>query len=205
MRRQFLKSLAIAPMYFGIANAQSIQGISTAPPYKEVNIPLDRNVVRLFISFDCPYSMDSFESFSEWGKTLPRSLRFEVDQIASSSENIPYAVIWNAVKKVGTPKEQFEFAQTFFSYVRAQTIPPSNPDFYSKLFKEAKIPNLALAVKATNKKELLAQVKRDYKYKITATPSFGIGGKFSASPEGTNGDYALYMELINGLVSQILG
>lgn len=211
MRRPFLKSLLATPLLlsgFDCVRAQSPgaqQAPSQAAPYQMVNIPADRNTVRLFISFDCSYSMDSFETFTQWGKTLPRSIRFEIDQVASAPENLSFAVIWNAVKKVATPKEQYAFAQYFFAYVKSQKVAPTDPSFYAKLFKENKIPNLALAVKATTKADLLAQIKRTEQYQLTNTPSLGIGGRYSVSPKDTNGDYGLFMELANGLVSQMLG
>ena len=205
MRREFLKAVLAAPFILsGAARAQTAPA-QTQAPYQMVNIPSDRNIVRLFISFDCPYSMDSFETFSEWGKSLPRSTRFLVDQVASGPENISFAVLWNAVKKVATPKEQTTFAQYFFNYVRSQKVPPTDPDFYAKLFKDNKIPNLALAVKATTKKDLMAEIKRTSQYKLTNTPALGIGGRYSTSPKDTNGDYALFIELANGLVSQMAG
>lgn len=176
-------------------------------PYKEVPYtPEERRRVMHFFSFSCPVCRQYQEPIVRWGRTLPREYDFESTPIVTGDVgNMAAARAWQALK-VAAPGKTDIFADALYALVQ---------DDGRSLSQEA---TLAMAVRmagvdstkfvkawaAVSELSLQRIAAKMAEYRLTSTPSIGVGGRYVITPDNTNGNQELFIKLASGVVSKTM-
>jgi len=213
-RRHFLgASLALAaPATF--ADAQHISApitdnTSTAPdlnakPYVEVgNYPDDKNRVFLFFSYECPFCAQYVPSIVEWSRTFPKQLQLvHVPIITDDMSTKAGALAYYIVRDLA-PDRLAELDATAFNAAGSGIHADTFPQILRQMkFSQADI-NTTIA-KDITKNRMRRSVMLFDRYQVTATPHFGIGGRYATNVTFTGGNYQALMMLLNALISKTL-
>lgn len=219
-RRSFLLSAAALPlMYAQGASAQSSlqtpgvliqqppaakETIANFKPYMEIgDYPDDRQRVFMFFSYSCPYCAQHSPAIVEWGKTLPPQIQFvRVPVITTDRASMNAAAAFYVMREVA-PARLSEFDALAY----AAGASGLNESAFKDILLKMGLPK-AQMLQAMNKgitrSRLMRATLLSGRYKVGATPHFGVGGKYATNANFTNGNYQLLIELLNGLVSQVL-
>lgn len=221
-RRTFLLSAALPLFYAGGVSAQSaptIPGLTGAPaqqpanakealanfkPYLEIgDYPDDRQRVFMFFSYGCPYCAQHGPAIIEWGKTLPAPIQFvRVPVITTDRASMNAAAAFYAVREVAAMRLS-EFDSLAYAAGANGLAESTFKDILLKMGLPKELVMQAMA-KGVTRSRLLRATLLSGRYKVGATPHFGVGGKYATNANFTNGNYQLLVELLNGLVSQVL-
>lgn len=169
-------------------------------------MPAERNRVMHFFAFTCPACRQYHESITRWGRTLPKDWTFEAVPIVTSDVgSMAAARAWYAVQAAAPGKREV-FADALYSvvqdeggglsqeavYARAVAFAGVDPDKFVRAWRkvgEAPLQRIALKMA---------------EYRLTSTPTLGVGGRYVITPENTNGNMDLFIRLASGVVSKVL-
>lgn len=211
-RRYFLTGLATGATALGMPSV--ILAAGTELPkmpdlYSQVpQISGEWNKVRMFFSFSCPFSSKWHAGFMNWGRSLPKSVSFMPTPLMSivDDESYPSALAFYSVWKV-SPERITQFMDKCYEAVQVRRLDPTDFRTYIMAASNAGVnmaaffpiyrdQTMSSAVEAAG---LLAQ-----RYRLKATPSFGISGRYLVSPEGVGGNEQLMYQLLNAMVSKVV-
>lgn len=197
--------LAIALMFSAISFCQAAPiPQDLPPPYKVVGpFKEDANRVIVFFSFDCDHCRETLPTISKWGETLPKNIKFELMPVTSSEPQylIPSRA-WYAVMATGaTDASLMQFAEQAMGLVQLKGMSLDSPDMWRRTVRYAGINNFEAAWKAVPTSAVQRAIKKLFDYQVTSTPTIMIGGRYIITPDNTNGDLGLFMQLASGLVS----
>lgn len=181
-----------------------------ALPYREV-APLkkDARVVRVFFMFDCPYCFQYDASFWQWGKSLPRNWKLEFTPIFTGQ---PANYIWirafYAVQRAA-PANLERFMQLTYIAAQQQKRNLLEQDTWRDIVQDAGINRAAFDTawaSLENSEKLVGPIvdSTDH-YRVEATPSVAIGGRYVITPDNTHGNPELFMQLLNAMISRAEG
>ena len=217
-RRTFLKtvgaSLIVTPA-IALAGGNSLDQSGAAEqatggnkrgelePYIEVGpFADDKNRVFLFYAYTCPYCAQYAPAIVDWGKTLPREMQLvRVPVITVERLSQVAAAAYYVVREIA-PERVNEFDSIAYDTATSGSL---SPEIFTELLHKMGIsPKLAQETlnKKITKDRMVRATLLSSRYRVTATPHFGIGGRFATNVNFTNGNYMLLMKLLNGLVSQ---
>jgi thiol:disulfide interchange protein DsbA len=207
MRSIFLGwALVLSSGLFTIAFAAP-QDMNLPPPYKTVGpFKEDANRVIVFFAFDCDHCRETLPAISRWGATLPKSIKFELMPVTGPEpQYIIPARAWYAAMATGAPNSAMDlFAEQAMSLVQTNGMSVTSPDTWRRAVAYAGIRNFEAAWKAVPSSVAERAIKKLSDYQVTSTPSIMIGGRYVITPDNTNGDMGLFMQLASGLVSTVI-
>ncbi|PTT89396.1 thiol-disulfide isomerase [Pelomonas sp. HMWF004] len=174
-------------------------------PYLQVKpVAGDEQMVRAFFTPSCPYSKFYFQFFKNLAATLPESKRFVFTPLVNKGDGVPFAVAFLAVQRY-YPAYAANFVQASLEGVQERHVDVTSWAGIDAIGKAARIPvsvprlvqqNLA-QVQADLKQTLILQKRME----ITNTPAVAVAGTYIVTPEFTNGDAAMFSQLVNGVIS----
>lgn len=200
------------------AGAGGSDTMSTKPyDILEKPIAADRKRVRLLFTYDCPFCLRYHNGLVNWGASLPSSLAFDAFPVITNgdNENLVAAVIGRTIGQAVAPKVLPAF--DFSMYTAIQGDAENNVPAKEKLTIDDVLKALVIAgAKAkdiqqfvrTKGKAIEAGLPRHVEiiktYKLTATPSVAIGGRYVINPDHTQGNPQNLLLLLNGVVSRVV-
>lgn len=215
MRCRIFSLLLLALLATG-ASAQQMQATPGAAaqsantqPYKEIAPPVggDRDVVRMFFSFTCPFSYQAHEPIDRWGKSLPRPLRYEITPVVTNDmSSLMGAAYYYAVKSI-KPQAAPTFLVNVFEAIQKRRESADNPQTYRRAAERIGIRGDQL------NKVVKSDAVRDQAFRaaqlvaasqLTETPTLIVGGQYLVTAETTLGVNGNFIQLINATTSKYM-
>ena len=174
-------------------------------PYLQVNpVPGDESKVRAYFSPSCPFSRAYFQFFKNLAATLPGTKTFEFTPVVNEADGLSYALSFVAVQRY-FPAYLNNFVEASFIGVQDRHLSTRNWAAIDVIAKAAHVPASVPQLVKDHKNDLeravLAAIGRQNAMSITNTPAVSVNGTYIVTPEFTNGDAALFSQLVNGLIS----
>jgi len=230
-RRSLLAMLAGLPALGslpGLAIASSTKPISgTAPQanagaeakaYEVLNPPIaaDTNRVRFLFSYECPFCRQYHNGMHQWGASLPKPLIFEATPVlTSASDNQFGAVLGRLIAQAVAPQVLQNY--DFLTYGLLQGDPDTGQTPTASLSFERVLQTIVqagadpkavqpfLTGKGTGiEKQVPEHAKLEKTYKLTATPSVALMGRYVTTPDSAQGNPQQFLLLLNGIVSRYI-
>jgi protein dithiol oxidoreductase (disulfide-forming) len=173
-------------------------------PYSEIgNFVDDRDRVFLFFSYGCAFCAQYASGIVQWGKSLPEPFKLvRVPVLTTEQVSQAAAMAYYVVREVAPDRldelDALAYAAAGQSYA---------PNIFPDILRKMNLPSNAVKAAINNpttKERMVRAVLLSKRYKVAATPHFGVGGRFATNANFTNGDYATLVQLLNGLVSQVV-
>jgi thiol:disulfide interchange protein DsbA len=213
-RRSFLLSAAALPLL--CAEGAMAQSASSSPssnvkealagfkPYMEIgDYADDRQRVFMFFSYACPFCAQHAPALIEWGKTLPSPMQFvRVPVITTERASMNAAAAFYVVREIAAAR-----LSEFDAMAYAAGASGLNDSTFKDILLKLRLPKeqvVQAMSKTVTRNRLMRATLLSGRYKVGATPHFGVGGKYATNANFTNGNYQVLVELLNGLVSQVL-
>ena len=177
-------------------------------PYREVaEVEADQRVVHIFFSFSCPFCRTFHTPLRQWAKSLPAPWRYEfVPILLADGTGIHEAAGYLAAQKaLGSAVARFEDAA--YRAIQGEGRSPRAPETWRGIVNAAGGSVLAFeeAWESLSPAEVAELPRSMIAYAVDATPTVAIAGKFVLTPDGVQGDEALFLQLCSGLVSRAMG
>lgn len=172
--------------------------------FRLVAIPHAGQTVYEVFEFGCPYCRQVNAQVEQWGRTLPHGWTFEQIPALVGPAFLPMTVIYMAVVAVD-PNAVPAFMSKSFALVQDQHQPLSSYKTYIEAAHDVGIDLARLKVAATsprNKAAVLRARAIAAGADIRVTPSLVIDGRFAIDPNNADGNYGLFFQLADGLISQ---
>lgn len=187
------------------AQLQTPAQVEQLKPYLQVKpVVGDENVVRGFFSPACPYSRQYLPFFRNLSKTMPAGKRFVFTPVINRIDGVSFALAFAAVQKFH-PGYLTNFIEAAMIGVQERRISTANWAGLDRIGKAARLPeSLSQLVdrhRAALQQEVETTLLLQKALAITNTPSISVAGTYIVTPEFTNGDAALYSQLVNGIIS----
>ena len=198
--------LTIGAIYFPIVStAQTIETAETFKPYIQVkSVAGDEKMVRAFFTPSCSYSKAYFRFFKNLQGTMPSNKGFEFTPVVTKTDGLSYAMSYAAVQKY-YPTYLNNFIEASFMGVQDKGISTGNWRGIDRIGRAAGVPVSIPQLVKDHSKEIESRVgefiQLQHNLHITNTPSVSISGTYIVTPEFTNGDMAMFSQLVNGLIS----
>lgn len=176
-------------------------------PERSPREPDDQRKIMYFFSFDCTFCMQNDLYFWQWGLSLPKDVTFEpIPIIPSGDTYITMARGYYAAKAAG-PTRIAHFMSGAYTTLQMSQQDPNAFETYKRIAEDAGIDGTAFEKAwngSTTMNALITARKRFTHYQPDTTPSLLLNGQYLISPDLTNGDYSLFFQLANGLLSRYL-
>ena len=195
--------------------ASSAAGLPGAPlsgaavpgftPYQRVHLsPNLRNSVIEVMAYECPYCWHLETAMLRWSATLPSNIHFSQMPATIGKKWVPMTQGFYATALID-PAAIPRFNAAAFNLVQKQGYPFQSPRTYAMAAQEAGV-NPGLYVALLNNRDVHTLVYNDEKImlatQITKTPTLIICGRYLINPGSTQGNYSLFFQLANGLISR---
>jgi hypothetical protein len=189
----------------GLSMAQQIQSEEQFKPYTQVKtVAGDEHMVRAFFSPSCPYSKMYFQFFRNLSATLPESKTFAFTPLVNKGDGVAYAAAFLAVQRY-YPNYVSNFVEASLIGVQDKGVSTLSWAGIDRIGRAAHIPVPVSRLTYQHKKELIADLKSltllQKRLEITNTPAVAVAGTYVVTPEYTQGDAAMFSQLVNGLIS----
>lgn len=163
----------------------------------------DQSRVFMFMSYECPYCEQTWYGMGEWGRTLPEPFRFVYVPLYTGNKRLDAAATGFYIVRSLAPQRIAEYQRLAFEAAKTAR---SSADFAQVLhrmgFSRSQIAAAAADKQTQNRiARAMLLVRR---YRVTATPFFTVGGRYTTHAGFTGGDYRVLVQLMNGLVSDVL-
>lgn len=196
----------------GLPNVDYEALIQNAPlPFRQTPLyPEDAKRVVVFIAFNCPFCYQYHQAIWQWGQVLPRGWSMDyIPVLVEGVESYVTARFFWAVKQ-SAPERLGEFMSNAYEAVQRERMNLRHIDSWERLFLRSHIPlekvGQAYQAQEGNEEPLFdAVITRQVHYKVAATPTVAIGGRYVTTPDGTQGNEAMFTQLLTGLVSKAEG
>jgi thiol:disulfide interchange protein DsbA len=201
-----MRRLAALCLLIGAAAAWA--GSWAAPlPYREAGpFEKDRERVYLLFAVTCPFCRVQHALLAGWGATLPPPFAFEAVPLVAGTVDIPFARGYYAAAHA-EPGRLALFVSALYVLVQDRQADPGAEQTYRRAAAEAGIELQAFGTAWDSAETLRAilHARRIYlAYDPDATPALAIAGRYLLTAERTHGDYAVLLQLANGLLSRLL-
>lgn len=220
MKRRHALSLfaaASAPSFAQFRAKAEVE--QSAKPYEVLNSPIaaDRKKVRMLFSYDCPFCLRYHNGLVSWGSTLPSGLTFDAFPVITSADNdkLVAAILGRLIGQAVAPKALPAFDYSMYMAIQGDTQGGTGPrmrmdmDFVLGSLVEAgaKAQDIKQFVQTKGKgieNRLPAHVEIIKTYKLTATPSVAIAGRYVINPDHSQGNPQHMLLLMNGIASRVI-
>lgn len=204
-RRQFLAGMAASPLLLNSLDTAAAES-PILQSWKKANIKTDRLAVIEFFSFSCSYCKQLDSSFTQWGGTLPKAIRFEKMPACLSWNDNVAAYAFYAAKYMN--KNLFpRYLELCYELIQGRSFEPASAKTYHEAARLAGY-DVGAFERALFVPELQVFVKRAFEatrgYQIEFTPSIAIDGQYVIHSGVTSGDYEQLFQVANGLISRVL-
>ncbi len=178
--------------------ADTVKPYLSVGPYRE-----DLNRVYMFLSYECPYCEQTWYGMGEWGRTLPDPFRFVYVPIYTGNKRLDAAATGFYIVRDLAPTRIADYQRLTFEAARTAK---NERDFVAVLYRMGfshEAINTSVRKRLTQERMARAMmlVRR---YRVTATPFFAVGGRYTTHAGFTGGNYQMLTQLLNGLVSNVL-
>lgn len=205
-RRTFL-------IFAGLASAVSMPAFSNnigpnPEPFKTITpiLPGELKKVHAVISFSCPICAKYHASLNRWGDSLPKEISFDFIPAVTDKDSAIMAALWSAMKRT-SPQHLTALASVLYTSVQEKGITPTNSgrlllDTIAKQIGPR--PDFLSAVRSGQFADVEANQLKIANFKVDSTPSIIVGGRFLITPDHTDGNEELFMQLASAMVSKSL-
>lgn len=180
-------------------------------PWTTLHLPhalgayFSHSVVEIF-EYGCPYCRALNGQLRTWGRSLPKEYGFTQMPALLSKEFIPMSLATFAVERY-EPQDLGAFERNAFTLVQGYHRSINNPRVYIAAAVHAGIaPKAFLAQLQTTSTLQLTHI--DYLLMraslIHQTPTLVICGRYAINPSQVRGNYSVFLELANGLLSRCM-
>lgn len=183
------------------------QEVPATVPYKTVGpFKEDASRVIVFFAFDCDHCRETFPAITKWGATLPTNIKFELMPVTTAEPQytIPSRAWYAATATGATTPKMRQFAEEVMDLVQVNGMSITSPDVWRKAVVYAGIKNFETAWKSVPPATLERAIKKLSDYQVTSTPAVVIDGRYVITPDNTNGDLGLFLQLASGLLSSAI-
>lgn len=176
----------------------------TLKPYMQIgNFTDDKHRVFMFLTFDCPWCKETWKGIGDWGKTLPEPFKFVFVPLSKGNKQLHLASVAFYVVRDLAPNRIENFLEIAFTKA---TVIRSWQEWVNILVRLGLSPQMI--ADSANKPITKQRIERGRllagRYRLNATPHFGVAGKYATNVGYTNGDYRLLVKLLNVLVSEVI-
>lgn len=202
---RLVAAAALLGLAAGQAVAQAPKEQEQLRPYLQVKpVAGDERLVRAFFTPSCPYSKLYFQFFKNLAATLPESKRFAFTPLVNKGDGIPFAAAFLAVQRY-YPAYADNFVEASLVGVQERHVDVTSWVGIEAVGKAARIPvsvpRLVQQHLAQVQADLRASLVLQKQLEITNTPAVAVAGTYVVTPEFTNGDAAMFSQLVNGVIS----
>lgn len=165
--------------------------------------------VLFFISLTCPYCAQYHKALWNWSRSLPPgwSARFNPVLVQGIDSGIQLKAVEAA--QMVDPDRLGDFLRAAYFALQQQGMPSNSEDTWRAIVSASGYDidayGEAFSSLSNDMKLIDPLVKSQNHYGILATPTVVIGGKYLVTPDSTNGNEDLFMQLLNGVVSKAVG
>lgn len=171
----------------------------------------DELKVIAFFKFSCSVCRNYHLQLDYWGKSLPQEFTFQFFPVLEgdstrtiSDESARASLMFWTVERIGNKSQRSAFADAAYA-LNQDTREQSIPEAWLRAVVDAEIPKQRFATAWDTELETWPRrANRQTHYKPAATPTLVICGKWMITPDSTNGNQELFMQLANGLVSKCM-
>lgn len=192
------------------ANVHSRSATDGQLPYREViAYKDDRRVVRVFLTFDCPISFLYDSVLWKWSRDLPRNWKVEFTPVFTKEPWSFAALKAFTAVKLADPNKLEVFMNRAFAAIQQEKRNPMEEQTWRDIVQSSGVNMLRFmqAWKSLASAEGVVDktVERVTHYGVSVTPTVVIDGRYVITPENTNGNGELFMQLLNGMISKAEG
>jgi protein dithiol oxidoreductase (disulfide-forming) len=220
MNRRSISGLLAAAILYPVsfevlsqsAQQKNLDDSGQSRPFRAVRIPEDRRRVLVFFDFTCPACARYSANLSSWAMEVPSLVSVSFVPVVNFADDFRLhqqtvqAGHYYAALGAATPAQLDRF-MTLAYETHAEGKDLALASTWVQIVRQAGL-NLAAHAKALKLGFLELQVRDAAKklqdYKIAATPSVAIGGRYVITPDDTQGNEELFFNVLNGLTTEIL-
>ncbi|OFC62197.1 disulfide bond formation protein DsbA [Acidithiobacillus caldus] len=182
-------------------------GVPTFKPYRRIHLgPAYENTVIEAMAYECPYCRELNTAMFQWARTLPKTIHFVQMPAVVGLSWVPQGQAYFAVM-ASDPSAIRRFDEAAFAEVQDRHLPFSSPKTYLQAAKDAGL-NLRSYYDAAMDPQVHQLVLKDIKVMakvhVRKTPTLIICGRYAINPGGVQGNYGVFFELADALVSRCL-
>lgn len=163
----------------------------------------DRHRVYMFLSYECPYCEQTWYGLGQWGSTLPEPFRFVYVPVYTGNKRSDAAATGYYVVRDLAPSRIGEYNRLAFDTARRAKTADDYIGVLRRMGFGREAVKASLAKQQTRDRIARAMMLVR-NYRITATPFFAVGGRYTTHAGFTNGNYQMLVQLLNGLVSDVV-
>lgn len=174
-------------------------------PYLQVKTVVgDERVVRAYFSPNCQFSKMYFQFFKNLSSTLPENKTFYFTPLINIGDGVSYSAAFFAVQRY-YPAYIPNFVEASLVGVQDKGISTLSWGGINRIGRAAHVPVPISKLASLHEKEISADLKKysaiQKQLEITNTPAVAVAGTYIVTPEFTQGDAAMFSQLVNGLIS----
>lgn len=176
-------------------------------PYLEIgDFAEDRSRVFMFFLYTCPFCAQYAESFEAWGKTIPKPVLFvPVPLMIDDPTALSAAAAYYVARRL-IPDRIADFEARAYDLGQRHDPMPTAKDFPQILYGMGLQRDVVLSTlhSAETRDRLLRAAALARRYRVSATPDFGVSGRYTTNANYTGGNYETLVQLLNGLISKAM-
>lgn len=182
------------------------------PPWREVT-PLpggeDERTCLIFISLACPFCAQYHSALWNWANSMPAGWR--ADFLPVLVQGMDSFIQLKAVRAatLADPQRLGDFLRSAYYAIQQQAMPTNSEDTWLSIVSASGYDMQAYSTawqSLSDDRALIDPiVQKQTQYGVEATPSVVVAGKYVVTPDSTNGNEALFTQLLNAMVSKAEG
>jgi len=169
----------------------------------------DARLCRVFISLTCPYCAQYHEALWSWSRSLPAGWGAEfIPVLVQGQDSFIQAKAIAAASKAD-PSKLGEFLRSAYYALQQQKLPTAQESTWKGIVSasgyDMEVYSAAWRALPSDYDLVNPIVEAQSHYGISVTPTVVVGGTYLVTPDDTHGNQALFMQLLNALVSKAVG
>ena len=156
------------------------------------------------MSFTCPVCAGYHEQLAKWSKSMPPGWTAEFIPVVEADRDTVIAGRAFYAAKAINPTYLTTFMTYAYSAIQDRGMSVSDGKTWNFIASTAHLSGFNEAWKGVSQATVKGAFNKLISYRINATPSIVIGGKYVITPDNTNGDQELFFKLANGMVSKAM-
>jgi hypothetical protein len=163
--------------------------------------------VRVFFSPNCPFSKQYLGFFRNLEATMPARKRFAYSPLVNRGDGLDYPLAFEAIR-AQYPAYIDNFVEASLLGVQEHGLTTRTWRGIDLIAKAAHVPGSIGRLVEDHRSEVAAAaveaIRRQAALSVTNTPTVAVAGTYIVTPEFTNGDAAMFSQLVNGLISMTI-